>query len=1018
MISKEIPLISKISNKNDEKDFYKISRKILYQKYNEIFSLKRILTDFLIFNNKCRLTLFFKEFLLSDNGCEFLRHFYLKEDTKNILSKILEIYCLYSKIYPNYIILKENKFLYKNIRKKQKMIDENNKNNEIKKNNDKDNNINNNINNKDYELFTLSVRNEIKEFQEDSSNKNNIDSLSNNRINSTNTKKINDNWVFIINKNLNMNLNNSSKNNNNQYNKNMSFDSFWTNDTNNLSTLLNAINDKINIDQNKKNKKINDNNIKKKDISNKNINNKFLKNKNQNYQIQKKKEIKSSSKKTFKKIIYKKLENNNNKKVSSDNSRNDIFLKIKNKQNIINNLKTTKPLSSSLSNSTNIPVGLLNKGNYIYNHLLTEKNIDKEIKKNIHQYYSIQRDTSDKNMGNNLKKFIHPFFTKQKFYSKEYFKENKNSKVKKNDENNKLTKSNNLNNKSDKYLKRKFSPHEFLRIIMNESKKNSLNEKYNKEENAKNGSFNTNILYNTNKNFNNLRNKKYYLKKYFTNNNLHQKDLNQRYTYNLTESNSQTIINLKKETEFNSSCNYINKNNKINNNKDNNKENNRKTLNNCQTSNNYYISKNKNIKNFFSQKKFVMKKQNTEGIVLGMRDKILKRELGTAYIKKKCFSPLSNDYHIRFSLSRSCNIKNEKNNINKNNENIIQRIIINSEINNKLINIKKNIRKHFIQHDISSKELNFLSNKSIKINNSNNCFIMDTSQKENKNNSNKLILKNNIKNSKKIYLRKNFSPTLTYYNLYKSNNKDLTKSKTNINNNNNSEFIEYHHENLFIKRKNNITKIVKNDANIYNLDNKENNLYNNNNKKIMNINGKNQNTQHIQHMTKSKTEYDNFLPKYKNIHKNKKIDNMNEINKNFILKRFQKKLKNYYIFSKDKINNNNNLNEIPFQRFNNLSNSTINNNSNCNEFIITKNINNSLSNSTNNITEFQTPLIQKKRLKLIKKFIYQEQKEKIGHISNIEKMSSKNTIKVNRTKFLERVKEKMKNKIKSHLIKE
>ena len=33
-------------------------------------------------------------------------------------------------------------------------------------------------------------------------------------------------------------------------------------------------------------------------------------------------------------------------------------------------------------------------------------------------------------------------------------------------------------------------------------------------------------------------------------------------------------------------------------------------------------------------------------------------------------------------------------------------------------------------------------------------------------------------------------------------------------------------------------------------------------------------------------------------------------------------------------------------------------------------------------------------------------------------MSSKNTIKVNRTKFLERVKEKMKNKIKSHLINE
>ena len=980
MVSNETPLIQNISNKNEKKDFYKISRKILYQKYKEHFSLKRILTDFLIFNNKCRLTLFFKEFLISDNSCEYLRHFYLKEDTKNILSKILEIYCLYSKIYPNYIILKENKFLYKNIRKKQKMIDENNKNNELKKN-EKDNNINN----KDNELFTLSVRNEIKEFQEDSTNKNIIDSLSNNKINSINTKKINDNWVFISNKNLNINLNNSKKNNNNQFNKNMSFDSFWTNDTNNLSTLLNAINDKINIDDDKKNKNKDIYNIKKKDLNNKN----FLKNKNHNHN-QKKKEIKSSSKKTFKKVIYNKLDNNNNKKTSSENSRNNIYLKAKGNQNIINNLKTTKPLSSSLSNSINIPFGLLNKGNNIYNHLLTEKNIDKEIKKNIHQYYSIQKDTSDKNIGNNLKKLIPPFATKQKFYSKD----NKNSTMKKNNENNLLTKSNNLNNKYDKYIKKKFSPHEFLKIVL-DAKKKSLNEKFIKEENVKNGSFNTNILYNTNKNFNNLRNKKYYLKKYFTKNNLHQNDLNQRYTYNLTESNSQALINLKKEKEFK--------------NKENSKEKNRKTLNNCQTSSNYYISKNKNN---ISQKKFLSKKQNTEGTVLGMRDKILKRELGTAYIKKKCFSPLSNDYHLRYSLSRSCNMKNEKKYNYKNNEKLIQRIIINNEIKNKLIDIKKNIRKHFIQHDISNKENNYLSNKSIKINNSNNFFIMDTSQKENKNNSNTLILKDNIKNNKNIYLRKNFSPTVTYYNLYKSNNKELSKSKNNINNNNNSECIEYHHENLFIKRKNKITKIVKNDTNIHKLENKENNLYADNNK-IMNINGKNQ---HIQNMTKSKTEYDNFLPKYKNINKNKKNEGVNEINKNFILKRIQKKSKNYYIFSKDKINHNN-MNDIPFQRFNNLSNSTINNN-NYNEFTLTKNINNSLSNSTNNISEFQTPLIQRKRLKLIKKFIYQEQKEKIGHISNIEKMSSKNTIKVNRTKFLERVKEKMKNKIKSHLINE
>ena len=265
-------------NNNINKDFYKISQNLLYQKYTfGNFSFKNIITDCLIFNCKCRLTLLFKEFLLADDSCEFLRNFYLKEDQKIILSKILEIYYLYSKIYPNYIILKENKFLYKNIRKKQKMIDENNNDNDLNKKNNCDCD---NINNKENELFTLTVRNEIKEFQENSFKKNNnndnvndnYNNSSHNQLNTSNTKKINDNWILICNQNLNQNFIN--KNNNNKNIKNASCDSFWTNDTNNLSSLLNAINDKMIDDKNKNNK---NNKIKKKDISYRNINHKFLK---------------------------------------------------------------------------------------------------------------------------------------------------------------------------------------------------------------------------------------------------------------------------------------------------------------------------------------------------------------------------------------------------------------------------------------------------------------------------------------------------------------------------------------------------------------------------------------------------------------------------------------------------------------------------------------------------------------------------------------------------------------------
>ena len=64
----------------------------------------------------------------------------------------------------------------------------------------------------------------------------------------------------------------------------------------------------------------------------------------------------------------------------------------------------------------------------------------------------------------------------------------------------------------------------------------------------------------------------------------------------------------------------------------------------------------------------------------------------------------------------------------------------------------------------------------------------------------------------------------------------------------------------------------------------------------------------------------------------------------------------------------------------------------------------------NNINDFETPFAQKKRLKLMKKIIYQEQKENVGHIYNIENISNNIAIKVNRTKFLERIKEKMRNR--------
>ena len=100
------------------------SKKILYNKYSKFeYSFSLFCTNNLIFNEKCRIVARFKDFLVLDDSTEFLRRFYFKKELKNRLQKIFNFYESYCKIFPNYIILPESEFLYRNIRKKQKMID-------------------------------------------------------------------------------------------------------------------------------------------------------------------------------------------------------------------------------------------------------------------------------------------------------------------------------------------------------------------------------------------------------------------------------------------------------------------------------------------------------------------------------------------------------------------------------------------------------------------------------------------------------------------------------------------------------------------------------------------------------------------------------------------------------------------------------------------------------------------------------------------------------------------------------
>ena len=116
---------------NFNQNFSLLSNQILNKKYSTTKIVNLINTNHIIFNEKCRIVSKFKDFLIFDDSTEFLKDFYKKNQIYLKLKQIFYFYETYRKIFPNYIVIfPENKHLYRNIRKKQKMIDAKN---EIKK---------------------------------------------------------------------------------------------------------------------------------------------------------------------------------------------------------------------------------------------------------------------------------------------------------------------------------------------------------------------------------------------------------------------------------------------------------------------------------------------------------------------------------------------------------------------------------------------------------------------------------------------------------------------------------------------------------------------------------------------------------------------------------------------------------------------------------------------------------------------------------------------------------------------
>ncbi len=131
-----------MSERRPLKKYIKKIKQKFIKKYEipKNFYIKKKIND-LIFNTKSHYTSIFKDFLIEGEEHDFLRKYYVENETKKKLKKIYHYYEKYSKIYPNYLPLSESKYMYKNILKKQNMI---HKLHEIKKKEEENKNEKNN----------------------------------------------------------------------------------------------------------------------------------------------------------------------------------------------------------------------------------------------------------------------------------------------------------------------------------------------------------------------------------------------------------------------------------------------------------------------------------------------------------------------------------------------------------------------------------------------------------------------------------------------------------------------------------------------------------------------------------------------------------------------------------------------------------------------------------------------------------------------------------------------------------
>ena len=210
-----------MENKNNDKEEYvkQLERRAklkLIKRYDKPLSYHDVkMINDILFNEKTHYVGMFKEFLIYEDYNEFLKKYYYLYETKFKLSRILFFYSKYSKIYANYTSVPESKYMYKNIKRKQKMIDQMNNNNYNYSENENDNSSNEYYTNT---IFTEKVMNSIYSKSSSTNKKDIILEITKSTINNSLNNfidEINQIEKNIINKNSHKNPSNSMKKINN-----------------------------------------------------------------------------------------------------------------------------------------------------------------------------------------------------------------------------------------------------------------------------------------------------------------------------------------------------------------------------------------------------------------------------------------------------------------------------------------------------------------------------------------------------------------------------------------------------------------------------------------------------------------------------------------------------------------------------------------------------------------------------------------------------------------------------------